>query len=278
MPVLANVKKNNDDVDRSHKNKISMILNNKEFDWIDINDHAPDAGVPVVVRILNESIIYAEDDENVIYGEDEKIARLSKKINDSDEHGWLIEPPYTKYDYSPLTQKDRMIEGSVVTHWAPIDDEVLDAWSHRLDISGDYAHLSLEVSQEYEEIVYRTLLTAANYIARSVEGNLEAEKNQREMAMYGILTDLQACLDLDVHVSNGTMIKNPSIEFSDIEDAYQEYSKLLEKCGGDSDKLSKLIRTMQLINRNPENLKSFADDIDHESDANTDCGECDDEE
>ena len=147
-----------------------------------------------------------------------------------------------------------------------------------MDISGDYAHLSLEVSQEYEEIVYRTLLTAANYIARSVEGNLEAEKNQREMAMYGILTDLQACLDLDVHVSNGIMIKNHSIEFSDIKDAYQEYSKLLEKCGGDSDKLSKLIRTMQLINRNPENLKSFADDIDHESDANTDCGECDDEE
>ena len=47
------------------------------------------------------------------------------------------------------------------------------------------------------------LLNGANLIARSCGGYLDAEGNELQAAMYAVLSDLQSCIDRNVHVTRG---------------------------------------------------------------------------
>lgn len=259
MAITINTKMSNNE-NRNNKHKLSMILDkNNGREWIDINSSLPDLNNPVVIRITNENIIFAEDDENIIFAEDEKVAKRISDINNPDKFRWSIIPPWPKYDYSPLSSKDQLIDGTVVTHWSYLQSGELDGWNSRLDLLGDYNHLSIKVSADYEEIVYRSLLYGANMIARSVDGKLDETSNELYAAMYAVLTDLQYCIDKDVHISNSKVINNNTPGIDNIKMAISIYYDLANRIG-DEKELSKIISALSIIDDNPDKYYKMLED------------------
>ncbi len=251
MAITINTKMSNNN-DRSNKKKLSMILDkNDNREWIDVNNSLPDPNAPVVIRFTNENIIFAEDDENIIFAEDEKVAKRILDINNPDKFIWSILPPWPKYDYSPLSLRDQLIDGTVVTHWSYLQSGELDGWNSRFDPLGDYNHLSIKVSADYEEIVYRSLLYGANMIARSVDGKLDEKSNELYAAMYAVLTDLQYCIDRDVHISNSKIINNNTPGIDNIKSAVSIYYNLANRIA-DKEELSKIINALKIIDDNPD--------------------------
>lgn len=242
----VNVKKTSE---KSNKTPVSIILNdpNSPRKWIDISESKPDPGVPVVIRIMNDSITFAEDDQNIIYAEDMKVGRM---LVDKDNGGesWYIEPPYTKYDYSPLSTRDKITKGTIVTHWAELKEEELGWWKSRLNPVGDYNHLSFNISSEYEELMYLSIINGASFIARSVEGDINADGNEREAAMYGVLTDLQFCIDTDSHIHHGKCVPNCKPVKDDMPIAEQEIIEgMLPKYDNDIHTVARIVHAMSII-------------------------------
>lgn len=248
---------------REAKKAISIILERGNREWISVEDAMPDPNVPAVIRFENRNLIFAEDDENIVYAEDESVAKLLLNI-DGNPSVWSILPPHLKYNYSPLVTKDKLTEGTVVTHWSPATEDELHTWEHRLDILGDYKHLSIQVSGDYEELVYRSLLNGANLVARSCGGDLNAEGNELQAAMYATLTDLQSCIDRNIHVSRGREVKNIIPTIDDIPEALELYVELKDRYSGDPEKFSKLIKTMAVIDECPDMYQN------HEEEENDD--------
>lgn len=243
---------------REKKKAGSIILTKGEREWNEVGSMMPDPNVPVIIRFENRNMIFAEDENDIIYAEDESVAKI---LSGSDgETKWSIVPPYLKYNYSPLVDKDRLTEDTVVTHWAPISPEELDAWEHRFDILGDYSKFSIQVSADYEELVYRSLLNGANLIARSCGGYLDAEGNELQAAMYAVLSDLQSCIDRNVHVTRGKEVKNVVPRIEDIPESAWVYRYLQDKFHGDMDKVSRVIRTLEIIDDDPSLLTEQKDE------------------
>ncbi|MDE6852688.1 MAG: hypothetical protein K2J67_09415 [Lachnospiraceae bacterium] len=245
MATATRVKKT---VDKTNKKAVSIILNDPKSSrtWIDIAERKPEPGIPVVIRIMNESITFAEDDENIIYAEDMKVARRLVDINKGKE-SWYIEPPYTKYDYSPLSNRDKLSKGSVVTHWAEASDEEIGWWKSRLRPIGDYNHLSLNISNEYEELMYLAIINGASFIARSVDGDINEEGHERETAMYGVLTDLQFCIDSDSHIHHGCVVPNCTPVKEDMPVAEEHIREMMSKYDDDIHTVARIVHAMSII-------------------------------
>lgn len=245
MATATRVKKT---VNGTDKKAVSIILNDPKSTrkWIDIAERKPEPGVPVVVRIMNESITFAEDDENIIYAEDMKVARRLVDI-DKGKESWYIEPPYTKYDYSPLSNRDKLSKGSVVTHWAETSDEEIGWWKSRLRPVGDYNHLSFNISNEYEELLYLAIINGASFIARSVNGDLNDEGNEREAAMYGVLTDLQFCIDSDSHIHHGCIVPNCTPVKDDMPVAEERVLGMISEYDNDIHTVARIVHGMSII-------------------------------
>ena len=170
-------------MERSEKQKVSNILNENR-EWFDATKKKPNPGERVVIRFTNEKYIYGEDDKSIYYAEDIKVGRYVKAYDDSDTGRFVIDPPFPKYDYSPLSRKENLLEGSVVTHWAYPDDGELEGWDTRFDMFGTYNKLRIEVDPEHEEDVYRALMWGASFISQSDPAQFKENKHGEGIKNY----------------------------------------------------------------------------------------------
>lgn len=192
-------------MDRSKKKKISNVLKENR-EWFDINEKIPNQGERVIIRITNDKYIYGEDDNEIYYAEDIKVATFAKSYN-SDECRFIIDPPYPMFDYSPLSRKDRLLEGTVITHWAYPDEGELEGWDTRFDISHEYDKLRIEVDPEHAEDVYRAFMWGASFIAQAnAEEFKSAKPGEGIRRLHETLYDLLACMDKNCYIENGKMI------------------------------------------------------------------------
>ena len=170
---------------KEDKEEVSLILK-EDRDWSDINNK-PDINIPVVMRIVNKNMIYVENRNEILYAEDIKIGQF-------DGNNWHVYPPYPKYDYSPLSQYSELNDGSIVSHWAPVESGELEAWNNRFKRIFDYP-LKIEVDPEHEETVYKALMWGAAYISKFGGPDFYNEENNLHK-MYEVLCDMQAYIDL----------------------------------------------------------------------------------
>lgn len=184
----------------SNKKEISLILSEKR-DWIDADSKKPEPNQLVVMRLTNPDIIFDEDDEKIFRSEDIKIGKYHITTSSVDGKGeWIVYGPYPKYDYSILTDKSKLKEGTIVSHWAIPENGELEGWDKRLSPIGSYKKLNIDIDDENEEDVYRALLHGAAFISQAMEEDKELEK------LYIILCDLQACIDSNSQFIDGKFV------------------------------------------------------------------------
>lgn len=167
------------------KKEVSIILE-EDRNWIDFNETKPSINIPVVIRMVDKNLIYTESNSEVIYAEDIKIASW-------DGEKWTINPPYPRFDYSPLSRFGELNKDTVVTHWAETDLEEFEAWKNRFNRIYDY-DLNIDVDKEYEEDVYRAMMYGAAFISK-FGGPDFTDRNGILRKMYNVLCDIQAHLD-----------------------------------------------------------------------------------
>lgn len=170
------------------KKIVSEILSEKR-QWVDARLSKPDPGVKVVIRMSDPAIIFAETETEILPSEDEKIAEWVRDINDPNNGDWRICPPYPRYDYSPLSQKEQINPDTVVTHWAIPEAEEVEFYESRFNIVNTYKKLNLEVDEQHEADVYRALLWGAAFIQKANPNDPQA------MYLATVLYDLQYILD-----------------------------------------------------------------------------------
>lgn len=182
------------------KKRISSILSKEDgFKWIHINDTKPPLNTPVVFRFYDPNKSYGESFTEILEAEDMKVGTFDGK-------DWKILPPFPLYDSSPLSDKDKLNDGAIVTHWAEVDEVTMEGWNTRFDPMGTYKHLNIEVDKEHEKELYRALLWASSFIRSNMESNNNPESNKELFSFYRILVDLQWCMD------NGKALENYSEE------------------------------------------------------------------
>ena len=157
---------------------VSQILKEKRK-WI-TTDTLPEEGKPVVVRICHKTIYSGETDTERYPLEDIKVAKYI-------DAKWTIVPPFPKYDYSPLTKRDVIIDGAEVTHWAELEKDELVGWVTRFDLINKYEKLEIYVDPVNEPKVYRALTWGAALINQYGDPDIKA--------LASILYDLQHCID-----------------------------------------------------------------------------------
>lgn len=156
--------------------------------WRDATKVKPDPGQLVVIRITNPDIIYVETETEILPSEDMKIAKFNR--NQDGVNGiWVIEPPYPKFDYSPLSNKEQLYPGTMVTHWAVPEEGEIEGWKTRFNPSGIYKKLNIEVDDDHLELVYRALIWASAYIQKANPDDPDAKR------LASVLYDLQYVLD-----------------------------------------------------------------------------------
>lgn len=178
------------------KKEVSSILSeNSEFDWINIEDQPAPENKPVAIRFYDPSKNYGESADMIFIAEDMKIATLEDGI-------WSILPPYPLYDYSPLSNKSSINENCIVTHWAEVSDEEMEGWNTRFNPLSTYKHLNIEVDKDHEELLYKTLLWSSRFIRQAMEANKDNGTSGDLMKYYEILCDLQYCMDTGKPLEN----------------------------------------------------------------------------
>lgn len=204
-------------------NKSKTIVSNilHRGSWHNVNDTKPAEGQKVVIRFVDPEFIEAESETEILLREDLKVAEFVRDYNDKEQGEWVIQPPYLKYDFSPLSNREKINKEAHVTHWREASEEELDNWLHRLDPINKYNHLVIEVDPEFEEGVYRSLVWGCNMLAKSsnrykalakqTNDKEEAEKiaNRAEdlSKMANALMDLQTCFDHGKGFINGEFVK-----------------------------------------------------------------------
>lgn len=219
------------------KKEISKILTDTTGDrkWISVKDKLPEPDQRVYIRFQNKQFVYAEDDKSIYYSEDLKLAKCVRDYNDPDNMekcSWVIEPPYLKYDFSPLSQKDKLLQGSIVTHWSESTEEERDTWDNQDKPFGTYTKLRIEVDDQNEELMYKAIYhgvsTLGQYLMAiqakfqedinraAAQGNVKAvhdlkdamDKEVNEIMMYHeLLYDLQRCIDYNMMIEDGVPVK-----------------------------------------------------------------------
>jgi len=173
---------------------MSIVLEEAK-NWIEVDKHLPNIDQRVIVRLCHSKVPFGHKD--IIMGgrqireiypfEDIKVGRYTPD-------GWVIDPPHPKYDYSPLSNKEKLKEHVNVTHWSIPGDEELEAWDTRFDRMREYDRLELKVDSEHEEEVFRALVCGASLITK-YGGDEFQNINSDVRKYYEILCDLQQCID-----------------------------------------------------------------------------------
>lgn len=169
------------------KKEVSTILIEKR-DWKEFSEVKPNKGELVVIRMTDPDQICYEDDTSIYRLEDIMIASWNGDY-------WRVDPPFHKYNYSPLTNRCKILPNAVVTHWAiPAEGEV-EAWHNRLSYFHEYNNLSITVDPGREEAVYKALLWGAAFI-EEIATSTEDETRRKELEeCYKTLKDLQYSID-----------------------------------------------------------------------------------
>lgn len=186
------------------KKKIISHILEEDREWFDSREKKPNPNQRVIMRLWNPHIIYNETDTEIYPSEDAKIGRYVSGYK-SIEGAWYVDPPFFRYDYSPLSNKEKLNPDTIVTHWAIPTEKELDAWDHMFEQINLFKKLNLEVDQEHEEDVYRALMFGSRYIQLCCQDDPEA------LRLATILYDLQYVIDT-----------RKSIDLSD-----EEYANLL---------------------------------------------------
>lgn len=172
---------------RQDKEELHNILNENR-DWKNIEEVKPDEGQLVVIRIVNPDRVAWEDETRYYLLEDIMVASMKGDT-------WQIEPPFHKYNYSPLTNRSELKEGTIVSHWAIPDEEEVDNWRKRLEKFNEYGELILKVDPEHEEQVYRSLMWGAAFIEEAYRGTTDEESRDELQQFFRTLKDLQYTID-----------------------------------------------------------------------------------
>lgn len=178
------------------KRHVSQILNEKR-DWKvvckgkgdDAVTNYPEIGKQVVIRLYTKDMVFGEDKENIYVAEDIKVGTW-------DGENWTISDPQPKYDYSPLSNKNKLNDGVSVTHWAePVTepDEIM-GWNTRLDKITDI-DMRIITEESREEDVYRALLFGAFALTQICNTGMINESPERIRLYHQILCDLQGSID-----------------------------------------------------------------------------------
>lgn len=174
--------------DPSKRRVVSQVLK-EQRDWIQPENKLPDECWPVVIRLCHRTNISGETPWEIFPLEDIQIGHY---------YGgkWYIHPPFPKYDYSLLSNKETIKENVDVTHWAIPKDGELEGWQTRFNRIGTYKKLELNVDSENEEMVYKALLHGAHFISQFGGADYHNAKPGEGLRKYHeILCDLQQSID-----------------------------------------------------------------------------------
>lgn len=195
------------------RTELSQVLI-EERPWVEVKEGEEiPADQPLVVRLVNRNIVYGEDKEKklVLHAEDVAIAIYNKEKDE-----WNIAPPYLKFDYSPLTNKNKLTEGTLITHYAVPEKDEVSGWGIRLLPSGDYEELKLIVDDKNIENVYRAFAWGAEALhriyIRSNDPNVTPEEKNMVNGFIQVLHDLQYMIDSNVYYSGGKIITTGEAE------------------------------------------------------------------
>ena len=186
---------------REGKNIISRILEEKRK-WNHVSDSLPEEGQRVVIRMVHNTSVFYEDETKVYPAEDMKIGRYVR-VDDGDNY-WAVDPPYPKFDYSPLSHKSRLAEGVTVTHWAVPEDGECDAWDNRYNITMPYKDLHISVDPDNEERVYRAIMWGASFLGKALSTGEDSPDEIK--GLWVTICDHQSCFDQGIEIKDGSVI------------------------------------------------------------------------
>jgi len=172
------------------KPEVSTVVDDPKV-WNDIFKVDPLTDVPLVVRIRHKTKMKRKMVHCRAYLETSSIARYDGKE-------WTIIPPYHKYDFSPLTNRDKIKEDALVTHWRTANKEELLLWSKQCDSVNSYEQLEVNVDPYNEINVYDGLIIASALLYEKIETsreNLDENTLSKFENAYNVLIDLQAAID-----------------------------------------------------------------------------------
>jgi hypothetical protein len=205
------------------KEIIKKILNDGR-DWKDVNDELPEYGKRVVIHYTNDEYTVYETDTQIYKAEAMAVGVLEE--HDGEFH---ICPPYIKYEYSPLTKRSELINGTKVTHWAEATEEDLKDWDDQYMLDNKYEQFDFQVSEDMEENVYKTIIRARSIVNDIMAIKVSKDKNdmmyrlnsvidhylgvedmtiETLKAMASILGDMQAMIDYSEHIKDGKLVEN----------------------------------------------------------------------
>lgn len=196
---------------KTDKKKVVSNILSSSRDWHNSNDVKPEENTQVVMRICDPSKSYGETEEEIYVAEDIKVGVYIPDENDPNKGEWFVSPPYPKYDFSPLTNREKLKEGASVTHWAEVNDDELDDWSNRFEPRGEYNRLRIDIDPEYEEYFYRLMIHQANAINSRITYMESQEKpNTDEIEQLKLILtffdDIQACIDTHTTYIDGQKV------------------------------------------------------------------------
>lgn len=163
------------------KKVVSQLLKEKR-NWIETEKETPKDIGAVVIRLCHRTAVSGETDTEIYPLEDIKVAKYV-------DENWYILPPHPKYDYSPLSKHEAILNDVDVTHWAVLEEGELIGWTTRLDRIGKYSNIELHVDPENEPHVYRALVYGSAFINKYGTPDIKPLAN--------ILYDLQHCIDFN---------------------------------------------------------------------------------
>ena len=173
--------------DNSTKVEYSPILDDDKWNWHTASE-TPEEGKLLYIRIRND-FITLKSKTTKTYVEDSRLARYQ---NDQ----YVLEPPYTKYDFSPLTDRDKFKEGAIVTNWAYASEGDLELWQNRFEFLHGYNELELKVDEYNEEEVYDALVLAAAALTSALQNCQQGDPMIEKLEnAHMIICDLQSCID-----------------------------------------------------------------------------------
>ena len=174
--------------DDSEKAEYSPILDDDKWNWHESSVETPNEDKLLYIRIRNDfNTLKSKTTKTFV--EDSRLARWKNGE-------FVLEPPYTKYDFSPLTDRDKFKEGAIVTHWAYASEEDLDMWKKRFEFIHGYDELVLKVDEYNEEEVYDALVLAAAALSSALQNCKEGDPMIEKLDnAHMIICDLQSCID-----------------------------------------------------------------------------------
>lgn len=172
--------------------EISITLEQPR-DWTEITgiNTMPETGIPVAIRLVNESIIARRND---VTGEFSYIEQAIPAI--WIDGVWEIQGPFPRFDFNPLAPNGLIADGVKVTHWAPMTDIELNDYRNRLKPMGTYTgdmYPILVADINDHERIYKMLSYVCNLVAMVGDQEIYVDGSDMQEA-YKIISDIKESL------------------------------------------------------------------------------------